>query len=355
MTTAGRRSRYVSAPLFRLICVWALLACILQAACSTQETEQSRVESIAGSTMGTTWSLSWIAPGKPDDVNASIIQLAIETELARINGLMSTWDPQSELSRFNQLSSIEPVALHHDTLDVIDAAQLISLKTQGRYDITLQPVIDLWGFNKNTNTPAPADADLQRARELSGYTNLVRVGETIRKRNAAVSLDVSSLAKGFAVDKLGEVAESLGLDRYIVDIGGEVRARGTRGDGKSWRVGIENPEGQVAQIIRLHDTHIATSGSYRNYRIENGKRLSHIIDGITGRPIEHDLVSVSVVHESTLLADVWATALLVVGEPAAKTLIDEQGLIAQLTVYRQGEFRRFTTAAFIDLVVGSDD
>ena len=344
-----------SVSFFRLPCVWVLLACGMQIACSSQEPEQSNVKSIDGSTMGTTWSLSWVVHGKPYDADASIIRSAIETELARINGLMSTWDPRSELSRFNQSHSVEPVALHPDTLEVIDAAQLISVKTGGRYDITLQPVIDLWGFNRSTNTPAPGDSDLQRARESSGYTNLVRVGKTIRKRHAAVSLDVSSLAKGFAVDKLGGVAESLGLDRYIVDIGGEVRARGTRADGRSWRVGIENPEGEVAQIISLHDSHIATSGSYRNFRIENGKRLSHIIDGSTGRPIEHDLISVSVVHESTLLADAWATALLVVGEPAAQALINELGLIAQLTVYRQGEFRLLTTAQFMDLVIGSDD
>ena len=347
--------RSLSASLFRWSCVSVLLACAMQTACSTQETEQPKLESINGSTMGTTWSLSWVVPGKADDVDASIIRLAIETELARINNLMSTWDPQSELSGFNQSSSVEPVALHPDTLEVIDAAQLISVKTDGRYDITLQPVIDLWGFNRNTNTPAPGDSDLQHARELSGYANLVRVGETIRKRQAAVAVDVSSLAKGFAVDKLGGVTESLGLYRYIVDIGGEVRARGTRADGKSWRVGIENPEGLVAQIISLYDSHIATSGSYRNYRLDNGKRLSHIIDGSTARPIEHDLVSVSVVHESTLLADAWATALLVVGEPAAKALINEQGLVAQLTVYRHGEFRRFTTAAFMELVVDPDD
>ena len=327
----------------------------MQIGCSAQATEQLKVESIDGSTMGTTWSLSWVVPGEPDDVDSSSVRMAIETELARINGLMSTWDSKSELSLFNNASSVEPVALHPDTLKVIDAAQLISMKTGGRYDITLQPVINLWGFNKNTNTPAPDESDLKRARELSGYTKLVRVGKTIRKRYPAVSVDVSSLAKGFAVDKLGEVAESLGLDRYIVDIGGEVRARGTRSDGRSWRVGIENPEGEVAQIISLHDTHIATSGSYRNYRVENGKRLSHIIDGSTGRPIDHDLVSISVVHESTLLADAWATALLVVGEPAAQALIDEQGLTAQLTVFRQGEFRVFATAAFMDLVVELDE
>ena len=300
--------------------------------------------------MGTTWSLSWVdMGGKLTDTSS--VKLAIEAELARINGLMSTWDPESELSLFNQSSSIEPTVLHEDTLKVIDASLSINRLTGGRYDITLQPVIDLWGFNRNTSSPTPAKTDLQRALDASGYIQLVRIGETIRKRHADVSVDVSSLAKGFAVDKLGELAELLGISRYIVDIGGEVRAQGTRADGNSWRVGIEHPDGEVAQVISLSNSHIATSGSYRNYRIEDGKRLSHIIDGVTGRPIEHDLVSVSVVHESTMLADAWATALLVVGEPAAKDLIHEQGLVAQLTVYREGGFKRFASNEFNELVV----
>ena len=240
--------------------------------------------------------------------------------------------------------------LHADTLQVIDTALSISRLTEGRYDITLEPVIDLWGFSRDKPTPTPTNAAIEQALQQSGHHQLVRVGQTIRKRLPGLSLDVSSLAKGYAVDKLGELVESRGISRYLVDIGGELRARGTRADGNAWQVGIENPNGDVRQAIALQDTQIATSGSYRNYRMENGKRLSHIIDGATGRPINHRLVSVSVVHESTMLADAWATALLVVGEERAKQLIEQQALVAQLTTAIDGRFEQVMSPEFAALL-----
>lgn len=312
---------------------------------------------LTGSTMGTMWRLVWVdvesssktarASSKQARVN---LNSAIEAELARINALMSTWEPESELSRFNQSRSIEPIALHADTLEVVDTALNISRLTEGRYDITLQPVIDLWGFGRGESTPTPTIAAIEKALQQSGYQQLERVGQSIRKGLPALSLDVSSLAKGYAVDKLGELVESNGISRYLVDIGGELRARGMRADDSAWQVGIENPEGDVRQVISLQDTHIATSGSYRNYRVEDGKRLSHIIDGATGRPIEHQLVAVSVVHESTMLADAWATALLVVGEDRAQELMQQQALVAQLTTARDGQFEQVMSPEFASLV-----
>lgn len=321
--------------------------------------------------MGTTWSLTWVDRVTWVDrdrqlagtckeckdtaaITAPELQNAIESELVRLNQLMSTWDPQSELSGFNQLRHTKPVTLHSDTLVLIDAALVISHLTGGRYDITLQPVIDLWGFNRNTNTPTPADDDIDDALASTGYLNLVRVADTVRKRKPDLSIDVSSLGKGYAVDKLGELAESLGVGHYIVDIGGEVRARGVRADGSHWLVGIENPEGDVNLGVRLLNSQIATSGSYRNFRMQDSKRLSHIIDGTTGRPISHNLVSVSVVHDSTMLADAWATALLVVGEQEAKALMREQKLAAQLVTYQDGGFVRHATAAFDQLLVSAE-
>lgn len=319
----------------------------IQAAASSDNTASHE---LTGATMGTTWRLVWIDTEPSLEHERAELNSAIEAELARINTLMSTWDPDSELSRFNQSRSVEPVVLHADTLQVVDTALSISRMTRGRYDITLQPVIDLWGFGRDESSPTPANAAIEQALQQSGYDQLVRVGKTIRKRLPTVSLDVSSLAKGYAVDKLGELIESHGISRYLVDIGGELRARGTRADGTAWQVGIENPEGNVHQVITLKDTHIATSGSYRNYRIEEGKRLSHIIDGATGRPIDHQLVAVSVVHESTMLADAWATALLVVGVDRAQELMQQQGLVVQLTTARDGRFEQMMSPDFASLI-----
>ncbi|MFK7861033.1 MAG: FAD:protein FMN transferase [Granulosicoccus sp.] len=332
------------------ISVLLIMACVVVSACSDKEggiaLSVAPAQQVGGSTMGTYWSALWVAEDEHSDV-----QQVLEAELKRINTLMSTWDPRSELSLFNASQSLEPARLHDDTLSVIDTALSISRLTAGRYDITLKPIIDLWGFSGDTATPSPDQSAIDSALQLSGYRQLVRVGNTVRKRKPEVAIDVSSLAKGFAVDQLGAVLEAMGITRYLVDIGGELRARGARADGLAWRVGVENPDGDVLQLVALQDTHIATSGSYRNYRTENGERLSHIIDGATGKPITHDLVSVSVVHKSVMLADAWATALLVVGRDEALDLMDEQALKAQLTFHRDGRFQQISSVEFAKLLV----
>ena len=317
---------------------------------SGRDNEKAPVQRVGGATMGTQWSLNWVEDSAT--IAAELLQNKLEHELENINALMSTWDPTSELSRFNASTSLEPVALHAQTLEVIDAALSVSRLTKGRYDITLQPVIDLWGFNSNVPTQTPDNKAIQDALASSGYQKLVRVKNTVRKRQPQVSVDVSSLAKGYAVDRLGEVAESLGVSRYVVDIGGEVRARGERDAGLYWRVGVETPEGQVGQIISLDNQSIATSGSYRNYRMQDGQRLSHIIDGATGRPVMHSVIAVSVVHQSTMLADAWATALLVVGELPAIELIEQQALTAQITLVKNGKFQLWSSAGFKQMLVG---
>jgi len=335
-----------------LLCC-AIAASALLLACSDASVNPGKAEvyQVSGSTMGTYWSARWVDDNPTNVTEPAAVQQALEAALARINALMSTWDPDSELSEFNASISAEPIELGKETLKVIDEALGISRLTKGRYDVSLKPIIELWGFGRDTSTPTPDEAAIEEARLSSGYRQLVRVGNTIRKRNPELAIDVSSLAKGYAVDVLGKVMQDKGISRFLVDIGGELMASGTRVDGLAWRVGIESPEGLVEQVISLHDTHIASSGSYRNFRMENGKRLSHIIDGATGKPIEHDLVSVNVVHQSTMLADAWATALLVVGEDEAQQLIRQQALTAQLTVYRDGQFAQFRSPDFDTLLV----
>jgi thiamine biosynthesis lipoprotein len=182
---------------------------------------------------------------------------------------------------------------------------------------------------------------------------LVHRGSTLRKRHPMLSIDVSSLGKGFAVDQLGVLLESLGITHYLAEIGGELRARGFRAEDLPWQVGIEQPNGDIQSGLYLHNTHVASSGSYRNYREEVGRRVSHIIDGKTGKPIDHQLVAVTVLHESTMLADAWATALLVVGEAAAKELILQLGLDAQLTIRTDDAFELYRSDGFQQRLVGS--
>ncbi len=322
---------------------------LLISACSDKDVPATQVYTLHGDTMGTNWSVHLHSTS----ADLAALEEALLVELARINDLMSTWNPDSQLSRFNQWDSVEPVTLHPDTLSVIDTAQRISWLTDGRYDITLKPVIELWGFGSEPARTNPSIPELAEAMKLAGPHMLVRIGETLRKRHPRVSVDVSSLGKGFAVDQLGRVLESFNVNNYLVDIGGELRARGQAVNTQPWRVGIEQPDGGVAAGLLLQDSHVASSGSYRNYREENGKRLSHIIDGQTGEPIEHAVVAVSVVHDSTMLADAWATALLVVGEATARELIQQQMLAAQLTLRANDEFVVYRSPAFSSLLLES--
>jgi thiamine biosynthesis lipoprotein len=346
-------------------CVLLLFAVGLLAGCQSEDkTDGAFIHQLQGETMGTTWSVQLLAPVDPandlaqsaelglrdgDQTVASLLvelQQVLEAELFRINGLISTWDPESELSLFNHSRLVEPINLHADTIDVIDTARTISHLTQGRYDITLSPVIQLWGFGTQLKTGVPANDEIATAMESVGSALLVRRGNTLRKRHPKLSVDVSSLGKGFAVDQLGVVLESYGITNYLAEIGGELRARGSRLDGSPWKVGIEQPNGDIEEGLYLHNTHVASSGSYRNYREEGGRRISHIIDGSTGRPIDHQLVAVTVIHESTMLADGWATALLVVGEAEAKELIEQLGLDVQLTIRTDDDFELYRSDGF---------
>ncbi|MBX2879365.1 MAG: FAD:protein FMN transferase [Granulosicoccus sp.] len=321
-----------------------LLLSLLMAASAWADSEPITA---AGETMGTHWHAQWSGSvSRRSDIEGALIN-----ELQRINRLMSTWDPQSDLSLFNKSGSLEQVSLHPDILTVVDTAVAVSKQTEGRYDITLDPVIRLWGFGHSESVARPSDQMITQALAATGYQKLLRDSDKIRKLRSDVSVDLSSLAKGFAVDQLGQILESYDVNHYLVEIGGEVRARGVKHTGDAWRVGIENPEGYADQGIYLRDTQVASSGTYRNYRLENGQRLSHIIDGRTGRPVEHYLVAVTVLHESTMLADAWATALLVVGESEARRLIEEQNLVAQLTVVENNAFRVERTPSFEKLLV----
>ena len=346
-----------------------LLVAFLLPACDGGAERENELRRLEGKTMGTSWSVV-LGDSVPEHLGAKTpstksvdstdrgvdlrgLQRDIERELERLNRLMSTWDPDSELSRFNALQSIEPTSLHKDTFAVIDTARQVSQRTAGRYDITLAKVISLWGYGTERHQDAPEDSLLTQALAGTGQHQLVRSGDTVRKRTPELQLDVSSLAKGFAVDKIGHLLENMGVDHYVAEIGGELRIRGYRQPGVRWQIGVEHPDGSVKSGLSLTDAHVASSGSYRNYREIDGKRLSHIIDGSTGRPIEHSLVAVTVLHDSTMLADAWATALLVVGESRARVLIDSMGLAVQLTSRSDGGFSVFRSPHFEKLLMES--
>ncbi len=308
----------------------ALLLAVI--ACSS-EPDVSDGINWQGPTMGTQWHITIGARSESIVTNASAaLRQQVETELTRINGLMSTWDPDSELSRFNKLRSTDPIILHADTLTVLEQALRVAEATDGAYDVTRGAVFDLWGFGADDAPQvAPSTHALSDALSRGGWRSIRIDDSAVSKALADLTIDLSSLAKGFAVDQLGELLEDNGVEHYVVNIGGEIRARGERSENTAWRIGIERPDTTVETGLVLRDASLATSGSYRNVRLIDGERVPHLIDGRTGMPVSHNLVAVTVLHDTTLQADAWATAFMVIGGDATQHMLKENELAVQLT------------------------
>lgn len=309
---------------------WLLLSVLLTlSGCGT---EQQPVH-LTGGVFGTRWSVTYIPGEASPDPEA--VRAALESAFNVVNQQMNHYDPQSTLSLFNRAPAGEWVQVGWDFAYVLTEAMRISAATDGAYDVTLSPLSDLWGFGPEGPEQVPADTEIQQALQRVGLDKLewVPAERRLAKRVDGVAVDFSSIAKGYGVDLGADALDELGIADYMLEVGGEIRLRGQSPRGDLWRIAIERPVvgslRDVQAAVAASDTGIATSGDYRNFFEVDGVRYSHLLDPRTGRPIRHDLVSVTVVHPSTALADAWATALIVLGYDAARALADEQ----QLAVY----------------------
>lgn len=304
-----------------------------------------------GSTMGTYYRVQVVASELSAD-RRRVLGAAIEEELEAVDGRMSTYLPDSELSRFNQHRETTPFVLSPETFEVLGAALEISERTGGAFDVTVAPLVEAWGFGPGADSPPLlAAATIREYLERVGYTllELDATARTVRKTRGDVACDLSGIAKGYAVDRVAERLAALGEPDVWVEVGGEVRAAGSSARGVPWRLGIERPQllpGALQRIVPLTDLAVATSGDYRNYREIGGERFSHIIDPRTGWPIRHRLASVSVLHPRCMIADALATALMVLGSEAGYRLALEEDL-AVFFLVRDGEgFAERGTPAF---------
>jgi len=287
---------------------------------------------LSGQTMGTTWSV--VLPGhghSRDDLVAA--RTAIGERLDAVDQLMSTWNSDSELSRLNRHATSAPFPVSSETLEVLEVAREVSERSGGAFDVTVGPLVAAWGFGAGARLPGevPDPAELARIRERVGYWMLEidAAHGRVRKARPDLQCDLSAIAKGYGVDEVARALDSLGWNDYLVEVGGEVRARGERPEGGPWHVGIERPdEGDrvVQGTVELTDLAMATSGDYRNYYEVDGERLSHIIDPRTGHPVSHRVASVSVVHVATVWADAWATALTVLGPEEGLDVAEREGI-----------------------------
>jgi len=284
--------------------------------------------------MGTSYAVELAAP-IDDAVRTGLTEL-IEVELAAINRSMSTYDPRSELSEFNRRQDLGWAPASRGLLEVLDSASRISASTQGAFDITVGPLVDLWGFGPQYRTQrVPNDAAIERVRESVGHQH-VQIDPSagaIRKRHSRTQIDLNAIAPGYGVDRVAMVLDRQGIGDYLVEIGGEFRARGSTAAGRPWQVAIERPvEGQrlLGEIVALDNRAIATSGTTKDFFEQDGRRYSHSIDPATARPVEHPPMAVSVVADTAMEADGWATALLVLGPERGYSLAQASGLAALL-------------------------
>lgn len=340
-----------------LACLPVLLLAAL--ACRSSPPELDRQIRLGGPTMGTTWSATLVpGPRGLDPAERDAIDRGIRDLLARIEGLMSTWDEASELSRFNRSRSLEPFTVSPDTFEVFRWAVRLADETGGALDVTVLPIVHAWGFGAAAQHPAglPDEAALARLRESTGirHLELDANGRWVRKRRPDVECDFSALAPGYAADRIADLLGPHGLAGFLIDVGGELVARGRNADGRPWRVAVERPEElarKIARVVPLDDRAIATSGDYRNYREVNGRRIGHIIDPRTARPVDHRLASATVVDRSCTRADALATALMVLGPDEGLALARRLDVAALLLVRNdQGGFDERTTPRFDELL-----
>ena len=293
-------------PSLKLVWVGACVALFLIVFFSFQGV---RNPSWHGLTMGTSYSITIADRPRPTELTE--IKAAVDLRLAEVNAQMSTWDPDSEISKFNEFKSLEIFPVSPEFAAVVSRALAIASATDGAFDPTVKPLVDHWGFGPDAD-PEPI-AELMKA---VGWQKVRAENNALLKANSDVQLDLSAIAKGYGVDAVAEVIRSFGFTNFLVEIGGEVVTSGAKEDGASWRVGVQHPgaDGMVFQALELSGGAMATSGDYRNFRVRpDGTRYSHIIDPAAGMPAETDVASVSVLADSCMDADAVATALFVMG------------------------------------------
>ncbi len=308
----------------------------------------SQVIKVSGSTMGTHYTVvSLDATRRLDEVE---VKAAIESALANVNRQMSNWDPSSEISQFNSKTDSAPVSISPALAEVMEAAEAVHTASGGRFDTTMGPLIELWGFGATGSTTMPSEAAIAAAQERSGHANTVRVGQgSLQKVQPDAQVYLAAIGKGYGADQVGRTLEALGIVDYMVEIGGDLYASGRNSDGLPWQIGIEAPAintRDVLQVVGVSNLGLASSGDYRNYFEQDGQRFSHLIDPRTGRPVTHNTAAATVLAENAMLADAWATALHILGKADGLALAEEQGLAVLFTERDPGsDAPRFTSTA----------
>ncbi|MVW87792.1 FAD:protein FMN transferase [Pseudomonas sp. PB101] len=272
------------------------------------------MESFSGPTMGSTYSIKYVRrSGLPAQAD---VRVEVEKILADIDRQMSTYRSDSDIERFNALPASRCQAMPTSILELIRVGEQLSVQSDGSYDLTVEPLLNLWGFGPQARgEKVPTAEALAEARKRVGHQHLRIEGDRLCK-DAAVEVDFNSIAAGYAVDTIAAKLEAMGIHDYLAEATGELKASGHKADGSPWRIALEEPrdDRQVAErVIAVDGFGLSTSGDYRNFFEQDGQRFSHTFDARSGAPVSHKLASVTVIHPSALMADGLSTLLLILG------------------------------------------
>lgn len=326
-----------------------LFLCLLQIGCAKPDEPLSF--KLSGQTMGTTYHITVVTDlGSKFPVSEETLHHQVESELLFINQTMSTYIPESELMLFNAASVGELIAVSQPLREVFELSDFISRESGGTFDVTVGPLVNLWGFGPDKHEDAVPDAAVIAELKASlGYANLDLSEAGAVRKTADVKVDLSAIAKGYGVDRVAAVIENAGIQHYMVEIGGEIRTRGHSPRNTPWVIAIERPstvDQEVFTTVRLEQAGMATSGDYRNYFEKDGKRFSHTINPVTGYPIEHNLASVTVIAPTAAEADGWATAIIVAGVEKGLEMAEKQKLAVYMIVKENDGFAERFSSGF---------
>ncbi|WP_448211453.1 FAD:protein FMN transferase [Colwellia sp. MEBiC06753] len=304
---------------------------------------------LQGRTMGTTYNIKVVA--KEGDYNLKVLQTDIDAALVQVNNEMSTYQKDSEITVFNQSEGTNVQVISEGFRTVLTEAIRLGKITNGLLDVTVGPLVNLWGFGPDLQPERiPSTEEQSAARARIGLNKIVLTDQGLSKTQADVYLDLSTIAKGWGVDVVADLLEAKGINNYLVEIGGEMRLKGFKADGTLWHIAIEKPvsnERSVQHIVVPKDNAVATSGDYRNYIEVDGKRYSHIINPKTGLPIDHRLVSVTVIHPSSMTADGLSTSIMVMGPEQGLEFANNHDLAVFMVVKTDHGFEEINTVKFM--------
>lgn len=327
---------------FKVIVIIAISIAIIFVIRHTHDTlanTKSTYTTLTGATMGTSYHIHF----KISQQDKKSIQTAIDKRLIDINQSMSTYDDNSTIMAFNRADTNTPIVIDDDFKQVLQDSFRIYKASQGAFDPTVKPLVDLWGFGKNLTVARlqspPAQQEIDSIRSLIGLDKVVLKDNLLTKTQNGVELDFSAIAKGYGVDVIANTLQAFGIDDYMVEIGGEIASRGQNANGTAWTIAIDKPindssvtKREILTTLGVNNAHIATSGNYRHHLFWQGVQYSHTIDPNTLSPVQNSVPSVTVIHDSTSLADGWATALTAIPFDKALKLANDNNIKALFVI-----------------------